>query len=53
MKIDLNAAAYKWGGYTAGQVIKHGTEARNTKNLASDQRRDSICNTEQCSIFMN
>lgn len=29
MKIDLNSAAFKWGGYTGGQVIKHGAEARN------------------------
>lgn len=29
MKIDLNAAAITWGGYKAGQVIKHGAESRN------------------------
>ncbi|KZN33704.1 anthrax toxin-like adenylyl cyclase domain-containing protein [Pseudoalteromonas luteoviolacea] len=29
MKIDLNSAAIKWGGYKGGQVIKHGAEARN------------------------
>lgn len=29
MKIDLNAAAFKWSDYKGGQVIKHGAEARN------------------------
>jgi hypothetical protein len=29
MMLDLNAAARAWGGYTGGQVIKHGAESGN------------------------
>ncbi len=29
MMLDLNAAAAAWGGYTGGQVIKHGAESGN------------------------